>query len=98
MVDLTWVEPVVSCLREHEENHEERETKKSGIEPPEVTPTHMVGHRARDNGSDHQRAHVEDPVESVPFSSVVQEKDVCNDGWLNGFGWSCTYAIYAKIY
>ena len=45
----------------------------------------MNGHWARDDRTDHEGAHVYDPVESVPFATIVEEEDICDDCRLNGF-------------
>ena len=82
---IVWVDPFPFRFWEHKENHEERGTYQGDIKPPKVSPAHMSGHCSGDDWCDHEGTHVNDPVEGVPFASVVEEENVCNNSWLNGF-------------
>lgn len=53
----------------------------------------MQRHGTGDDRTDHQTAHVEDPVERVPETTVMQEEDVRNDSRLDGLCWASANAV-----
>ena len=53
----------------------------------------MLGHGTCDNWGDHERSHVDDPVEGVPFATVVEEENIGDNSWLNGFGRTSANAV-----
>lgn len=55
--------------------------------------TDVQCHRSRDDGSHHQAAHVEHPVERVPKATIMQEVDISNDRRLNRLRRSSSDAI-----
>lgn len=63
-------------LWEQEDDVDHHNCTQGHIEPPEVAPPDVESHGPTDNGADHQRPHVYDPVQGVPLASVMQEEDV----------------------
>ena len=78
---------------EKEDDHEEGQGNNTDIQPPEGSPSNVNGHRSRDNGTNHERAHVDDPVKGVPLATIVKKEDVGNNGRLNRFSGTGTESI-----
>ena len=83
-------------FREHEDNHGERESNQRHVEPPEITPAHVSCHGTRNDWCDHERSHVDHPVECVPLATVVEEENIGNDGGLDSFGGTGADTIKSK--
>jgi hypothetical protein len=81
-----------------EEQANEGSAEHGHVEPPEVAPARVECHWAGDDGANlsrlancldlslatyHQRTEISGEIESVVRSSLVQEHNVCNDGWLS---------------
>ena len=91
------MKPVPLCFGEHEYNHNERKSKQCHIEPPEVAPANMGSHGTGDDWGNHERTHIDDPVERVPFPAIMEEEDVGNDSRLNGFSGTGTKTVEAEL-
>lgn len=52
-INVGWMGAMELGLGEHEDDHEKAETKEPGVEPPEVSPTHVLNHGSVDDGTDH---------------------------------------------
>lgn len=48
---LVGVDTVPSCLREAEKHHNQSSAEHGHVEPPEVAPSGIIGHRTSDNGT-----------------------------------------------
>jgi len=96
--DLVGVGTVPHGLGVAEDDEQSRDSDDGKVEPPEVAPADGLGHDTGDDGGDHERAHVPDPVESVPETTVVKEKHVGDDGRLKALGWTSTNTVEAVRY
>lgn len=83
--NLIRVQTVPPRLWKAKDDEDERDEDHGDVEPPEALPAGGRGHGAVDDWSNHEGAHVCSPVDCIPESTIVQEKDVGNDGRLDGF-------------
>jgi len=90
---LVGVETVPLGLWEEEDDHEGGDCDHGGVKPPEVAPADGLGHGSGDDWTDHEGAHVPNPVKGVPETTVVKEENVGDNGWLDGFGRACTNTV-----
>lgn len=95
LIDLVGMVSVPLCFGKHERDHEERKSGQRHVEPPEVAPANMGSHSTGNDWSYHERSHVDDPVEGVPFPTIVEEEDVGNNSWLNALGRTGTETVEA---
>ena len=80
-------------FREHEDNHEERQCNQCHVEPPEIAPTNVSCHGAGNDWCDHERSHVDYPVECVPLATIVEEENIGYDSGLDSLGRTSTETI-----
>jgi hypothetical protein len=72
-------------FRKHKDNHGERQSNQRHVEPPEITPTDVSCHGAGNDWRDHERSHVDHPVECVPLATIVEEENIGNNSGLDSF-------------
>ena len=80
-------------LWKRDDDHYQRRGGHSCVQPPKFLPSKVQYHGTRNDRRNHQRSHIEHPVQRVPKSSVVQEEYVGDNSGLKGLRRTGTDAI-----
>ena len=75
------------------DDHQSGDCDHGSVQPPEVAPADSLGHGSGNDWTDHEGAHVPDPVEGVPETTIMEEENVCDNGWLDTFSRTGTNTV-----